>query len=205
VRGPSCSGSLTKMATETELSLDQRLIKAVGHPLRQRLLHALNQGGVASPSQLAEQLDERLGNVSYHMKMLEKYGAVELVDTAPVRGANEHFYRATARPFIDDEHWAQLPVSTRRALFDHILQQIWDHVLDAAAQGGLDDPDTHVSWTTLALDEVAYQDLTTHLAATLERVMELQAEAAARQAELPAEERETHRTELAVMHFHRAP
>jgi DNA-binding transcriptional ArsR family regulator len=196
---------LIEMATETELTLDQRLIKAVGHPLRQRLLHALNEGGMASPSQLAEQLEERLPNVSYHMKILEKYGAVELVETSPVRGALEHFYRATARPFIDDQHWARLPVSTRRALFDHVLQQIWEHVVEAADRGGLDDPDTHVSWTTLELDEAAYKELTAHLAATLERAMELQAEAAVRLAALPAEERESHRTELAVMHFHRAP
>ena len=39
---------------------------------------------------------------------------------------------------------------------------------------------------------------------TLERAMELQAETMTRRAELPPEERESHRTELVVMHFHRA-
>src|SRR5947209_18981224 len=134
------------MATDVQRTIDDRIIKAVAHPLRQRILHALNQG-VASPNQLAQQLGERLPNVSYHIKILEKYGAIELVDTAPVRGALEHFYRATARPFVDDEHWAQLPVATRRALFDHILQQIWDDLVEATSAGGLDDERTHVSWT----------------------------------------------------------
>ena len=190
------------MTTETQITIDDRIIKAVAHPLRQRLLHALNQGAT-SPSRLADQLGEPLGNVSYHVKILEKYGAVELVETVPVRGAVEHFYRATARPFADDEHWAQLPVATRRALFDHILQQIWDHVVEATRAGGLDDEHTHVSWTTLELDQRAYEELTEHLATTLNRAMELEAEAAVRMSRMPPDERAGHRTELTIMHFHR--
>ena len=75
---------------------DQRLFKALGHPLRQRILASLNEQE-GSPSQLAERLGERLGNVSYHVKILEQNGAAELVTTKAVRGAVEHFYRATAR------------------------------------------------------------------------------------------------------------
>ena len=33
--------------------------------------------------------------MAYHVKILEETGAIELVRTAPVRGALEHFYRAT--------------------------------------------------------------------------------------------------------------
>jgi hypothetical protein len=36
-----------------------------------------------------------LGNVAYHIKILEENGAIELVRTEPVRGALEHFYRAS--------------------------------------------------------------------------------------------------------------
>ena len=50
---------------------------------------------MASPSELAKELGEPLGNVAYHVKILEETGAIELVRTAPVRGALEHFYRAT--------------------------------------------------------------------------------------------------------------
>ena len=80
--------------TKTELAVDPRIIKALGHPLRQRILQVLNTR-VASPSEIAAQLDEPLGNVSYHVKTLLEYDCVELVETAPVRGAVEHFYRAT--------------------------------------------------------------------------------------------------------------
>ena len=191
------------MATETEAILDQRLIKAIAHPLRQRLLNAL-AGDVASPSQLAAKLGERLPNVAYHMKILEECGAIELVDTRPARGALEHFYRATARPFIDDEHWAELPLATRRALFDHLLQQIWEHVVAAAREGGFDHPRTHVSWMPLDLDDQGYEELADLFVATLDRVMELHAEAAARLAKQGDEERGEKRIEVAMMHFHRA-
>ena len=77
-----------------EADVDQRLIKALGHPLRMSVLAILN-ARVASPSELAKELGEPLGNVAYHVKILEETGAIELVRTAPVRGALEHFYRAT--------------------------------------------------------------------------------------------------------------
>jgi len=70
------------------------LAKAAAHPLRVCILASLQQG-LASPNQLAKELDEPLGNVSYHVKTLLDYGCVELVKTEPRRGAVEHFYRST--------------------------------------------------------------------------------------------------------------
>jgi DNA-binding transcriptional ArsR family regulator len=83
-----------------EATLDRRLIKALGHPVRVRALEVLNVR-VASPSELAKELGEPLGNVAYHVKILEENDAIELVRTAPVRGALEHFYRAKVRPWFD--------------------------------------------------------------------------------------------------------
>lgn len=188
---------------EITVDLDQRIVKAIAHPLRVRILLLLNER-VASPSELAEALDEPLGNVSYHVKVLLDNEAIELVKTTPVRGALEHFYRATARAFLDDRHWAALPASTRRALFDQTLQQIWDHVAAAARDHRLDDPRTHITWTTLELDEPAYQELTDHLLETVELAMRLHAETAGRLAEFPDADRDLHRTELALLHYHRA-
>jgi DNA-binding transcriptional ArsR family regulator len=198
------SSPQVQAAPETRVGVDPRLIKALSHPLRQRILHSLGEG-VASPSELSRKLGEPLGNVSYHVKILGECDAIELVKTAPVRGAVEHFYRATTRPYFDDDHWADLPLASRRALFDNSLQAIWSHLAAAAESGGLDDPKNHVSWTTLDLDDEAYEAIAEQLRITLERALELQAEAANRRAALPTEERETHRTELAIMHFHRAP
>lgn len=95
-----------------EATLDPRLIKALGHPVRVRALEVLNTR-VASPSELAKELGEPLGNVAYHVKILEENDAIELVRTAPVRGALEHFYRAKVRPWfeaveLDDEAYDEV-------------------------------------------------------------------------------------------------
>jgi DNA-binding transcriptional ArsR family regulator len=192
------------MSSKGKDTVDAGLHKALAHPLRHRILQLLNQR-VASPNELAQALDEPLGNVSYHVKILERYQAIELVSTATVRGAIEHFYRAMTRPIIaDPDHWSKLPLSARRRLFDQDLQDIWTHLSEAAAADGFDDPRTHLSWSALELDEEALDKLTEELAAIDQRAMDLHAEAAARLAELPEEEREVHRTELAILHFHRA-
>lgn len=188
---------------DTTDGTDQRILKAIGHPLRQRILRSLNEG-VASPSDLARAMGEPLPNVSYHVKILLECDAIELVKTTPVRGALEHFYRATVRPHIDAEAWATLPKSTKDTLFGQTIDAIGTHISAAAAEEGLDDPLTHISWTTLELDQKAYEELGEHLDKTLEKAMDLQAETAARRADIPEDEREEHRTEMVLMHFHRA-
>lgn len=74
--------------------------KAVAHPLRARILEALAEES-RSPNELAAEFNEPLGNVSYHVVVLRDLGMVELVATAPRRGAIEHFYRARWRVQLD--------------------------------------------------------------------------------------------------------
>lgn len=184
---------------QEDVAVDPRVLRALGHPLRQRILHALNTK-VASPSALSEELGERLANVSYHVKILLENDAIELVKTEPVRGALEHFYRATMRPYLDDAHWARIPASTRRALFDSTLQRIWDEARDAAEAKQLDDPSSHISHVRLSLDEQAYRELTDHLAQTLELAMRLEADSRRRKAGGHGTE---HETVMALMQFRR--
>jgi DNA-binding transcriptional ArsR family regulator len=53
--------------------------------------------GVLSPSQIADELELPIGNVSYHVRVLADADLIELVDEIPRRGALEHLYRAKAR------------------------------------------------------------------------------------------------------------
>src|SRR5215211_6464722 len=132
--------------------VDERLAKALSHPLRPRILQRLDDGGVASPNQLAEALGERLGNVSYHVRILRELRLVELVRTAPRRGALEHFYRATVRPWLDDEQWAALPRGFRARTLGRSLSEILELASTASQGGGFDGPETHVSHVMLSLD-----------------------------------------------------
>ena len=190
----------------TDAALDQRLIKALAHPLRERILQALNET-VASPAQLARALDEPLGNVSYHVKILLECEAIELVRTAPVRGAIEHFYRATMRSYLSDDDWEALPLSVRRGSDSQNLRQIWTDVADAAETGGFDDPRSHISWTHLDFDEEGHEKFAAALDRFLTSALEIQDEVRDREAELTDAERSkrTHvRTELAMLYFRRA-
>src|ERR1700755_2252653 len=92
--------------------LDERLLKAISHPLRHRLLGLLDDR-VASPNELAHELALPLGRVSYHIRLLAELGAIELVRTEPRRGALEHYYRAVTRPWFSGEDWSRLPRSAR--------------------------------------------------------------------------------------------
>jgi len=192
----------TKEAAET---IDVRVLKALGHPLRQRVLQALNED-VASPNQVANKLGEPLSNVSYHVKILESCDAIELVRTEPVRGALEHFYRATMRPRLEEEHWALLPDSAKNDLTAQTLAQIGRHAGDAAAVGGFNDPKSAVAWVDLELDDEAYAKIGEEVVKLLNLATDLHAESAVRLAELDDEERKsaTHRAELALLLFHRA-
>src|ERR687887_1354470 len=126
-------GSAREAITEP---IDRRLVKAMAHPLRHRILSRLNER-VASPKELADEFCEPLGNVSYHMRILADLGCVELVRTEQRRGALEHYYRAMMRPFFNDREWARIPLSTRRAIHDQHLRRIWNDVAQAAQNGGV--------------------------------------------------------------------
>ncbi|HWT94487.1 MAG TPA: helix-turn-helix domain-containing protein [Solirubrobacteraceae bacterium] len=172
------------MATETQttrsMEAAERLRRALGHPLRMRVLMRLNQS-VRSPVQLAAELEEPLNTVAYHVRVLLDLGFLELVSTAPRRGATEHFYRAQERALLTDEDWATLPDATRAQLSASVLQQIWSDVSQAVARGSFDaEIDRHLSNTPLALDRQGWEELGVAAIELVETAIRLQAESANR-------------------------
>lgn len=85
------------MADRLEISTADQF-KALGHPLRQRLLFALGQEP-ATISQLAATLGTAKGNVGHHLGVLREAGMVRVVETRQVRGGTEQYYRRTAKLF----------------------------------------------------------------------------------------------------------
>jgi DNA-binding transcriptional ArsR family regulator len=72
--------------------------KALGHPLRHRLLFALGQEA-ATISQLAVALGTAKGNVAHHLGVLRDAGMVHVAETRQVRGGTEQYYRRSVRRF----------------------------------------------------------------------------------------------------------
>jgi DNA-binding transcriptional ArsR family regulator len=184
--------------------MDPRVAKAISHPLRLRLLSMLNQG-VASPSDLARELDEPLGNVSYHVKKLEELGCIELVRTSMRRGAVEHHYRALERPVLTEEDLLEIPLPVRRQLADSILGQIAKDVTSAARAGGFEREDVHVTDAALTLDEEGWKKLGELTAELSGRALEVQAQTfdrvAERRASDPEEGGDTFPANLSLLLF----
>ena len=136
-----------------KLTLNQRLIKALAHPLRVKLLAFLNEGEW-SPSELSEELSEGLSQVGYHINVLEDFEMIELTKTEPRRGAVEHYYRAVERAYIPSEMAKRIPKSGQQVIANDILEAIDLDVGDSTKSGKFyERDDAHASYTPASLDE----------------------------------------------------
>lgn len=162
---------------------DTRWAKALSHPIRVRALRILTER-VASPSDIARELDLPVANVSYHVNALLRLGCIEEVEHRHVRGAIEHMYRAVRRPMAWTEQWQRLPEQARDAMASAWLRAVLDDLRDAVEDDVLStERDHHLSRTPLRLDEQAASELRERLDDVLDWAMGLQAEAVARLAD----------------------
>jgi DNA-binding transcriptional ArsR family regulator len=100
---------------ESALSLDALAegLSGISHPTRIRAVVLLEFE--RGPKELAALLDEPLGVVSYHVRMLTQYGLVELSRTEPKRGALAHYYvRTSLADYLLDVLNGALDVPKRR-------------------------------------------------------------------------------------------
>lgn len=170
----------SKPKTRRIKGVDQRLVKALAHELRVEILTILNER-MASPNELAKELEEGLSQVSYHVKVLKDYDCIELVKTEPRRGAVEHYYRATSRPFVSDRDWQVLPSTVRAGLSAELLELIQGDAVRALVEGTFEArEDVHLTRSLMLVDERGWQDLMSTLGDALQRVGKIQTEAASR-------------------------
>jgi DNA-binding transcriptional ArsR family regulator len=136
---------------------DPRLVKALAHPIRMKILNILDER-TATPKELAEALGLPLENVSYHVRTLKDFGFIKLERTRQVRGAVEHHYKLAARPRVGSKLWAEVPRVVQEALTDATLNVIVETIGQAASEGKLDVEDAVVARHSVMLDEEAYKE-----------------------------------------------
>jgi hypothetical protein len=174
-----------KRGSIAALKMDRRLMRAMTHPIRIQVLSEINKPGVQlSPVRFAENAALPLQNVHYHFKELEKFGCIEIAEEIPRRGAVEHVYRASRRVLFDSEEWAELPAifkagTAGQALTDYLLAA--REAIEEGTFEGRDD--SHLTWTTLRLDERGWCEGSSILAEALDKLLALEEEAAPRIAE----------------------
>jgi DNA-binding transcriptional ArsR family regulator len=184
--------------TKKKEGVEQIVAKAFAHPLRVQILIILNER-VASPNLLSQELDQSLNLVAYHVRVLEKYDCIELVDTKQRRGATEHFYRATRRQFLSDAELARLPDSLRPGLAGAILKSVFDDIEEASKTGTLEEvDDLHISRTPMVVDKQGWSEISELLAGTLDRVLEIQGEASER---LASGDEQSILSKVQLLHF----
>jgi DNA-binding transcriptional ArsR family regulator len=160
-------------------------VKALAHPIRVQILDALHNR-VASPNQLSRELGISLGSVSYHVQRLLGLGFIRLVKKTPRRGAIEHYYTEVARQRVTDEAWGQVPPIVKQAVLSAALDQLSAYIRTAAADGGFDRSDVHLTRNLVVVDEEGWRALAGELEAMTDRVARIAEESAARLADREA-------------------
>jgi DNA-binding transcriptional ArsR family regulator len=169
----------TPAAPPIESLDDPRLVRALSHPLRIRILAILDER-TSSAVEIARTLRADLGVVAYHIRTLHRLGLIELVRETPRRGAIQRFYQARPRPRATTQGWANARPVSKQAHVGAALQQINDIALAANANGGFDRPGTHFDRRVLKVDAEGFQRLTETLAQVLEDVDRIGSESAER-------------------------
>jgi DNA-binding transcriptional ArsR family regulator len=159
----------------TSLS-DPRIVRALAHPVRLRILSILEER-VASPKEIAQEIGAPLTHVSYHVRQLAQLGLIKLDRTTPRRGAVEHHYRMDASPSISDDAWREAPAIAKEALISVSLELLSTQVNAAAAEEGFSRDDSHLARLPLELDEEGWGEASKAIAALVDELERIQADA----------------------------
>lgn len=155
-------------------------MKALNHPVRVKALTILTER-VASPKEISAQIDAPLSNVSYHVRVLDELGLVEIVEEESVRGSVAHFYKAVERPLIDTPDWEKLSPKVRSAFSGYVIETLMSDAAASLASGVFDRrDDRHLSRTPLLLDERAWRKISDIQAKALNQILKEQTAAAQR-------------------------
>jgi len=130
----------------------------MAHPLRIQIVAMLNQQ-VMSATMIAKKIREPLQNVAYHFRILREKGLIEEVESRPVRGSTEHFYRATKRVLFDGKAWDDLPASMKARVSSRMFSDFLEVVSAAMLGETFDSSDERVNvWLQGRLDEQGWEE-----------------------------------------------
>jgi DNA-binding transcriptional ArsR family regulator len=158
--------TLTKRTTAAE---------ALRHPIRVRILEALNTRDEMSPVEFVrsglmrglpgikgKSLSGQMSHSSYHFRALAAAGLIELTRTQPVRGTEEHFYVARSRAYFTDAEWEEMEEAERADISKTMITGFLAQAEGAMLTGTLDArTDRWLAWIPFNVDERGWDDMTT--------------------------------------------
>ncbi|HET8566784.1 MAG TPA: winged helix-turn-helix domain-containing protein [Solirubrobacterales bacterium] len=156
------------------------LVKALNHPVRVKALTILTER-TASPKEISELIEMPLSNVSYHVRVLDELGLIEIMEEESVRGSVAHFYKAVERPLIDNPDWEKLDQRVRSAFSGYVIETLMSDAAGSLAAGVFDERnDRHLTRTPLLLDERGWAKVASIQLKALDQILKEQAAAAER-------------------------
>jgi DNA-binding transcriptional ArsR family regulator len=176
------------------------LVKALSHPLRAKMLYAL-QERQSSPKELAAHFGAPLSNVAYHIQVLRKLKLIRLAKRTPRRGAVEHHYVVDHVAYMNADAWRRTPTLIKERAVAEWLEDVGAYVTDAAAMGGFNRDNAHLSRSRLVLDEEGWDVVAAKMQELVELVDEVEKASAER---LRSSDHEGERASGMVMMFFEA-
>jgi hypothetical protein len=158
--------------------LPERLAKVFSHPLRAQLLALLNEQP-GSPHDLMERLkalDEAhsLNLIAYHVRVLQRYEAIQLVDTETVRGATKHIYAANRKMLIDGDDWLELPDEAQIGICANAIGEAVERAQAALEQGTMPKDDPVIVNLRLDVDDEAWKLIRERMTSAWDEVEKVQ-------------------------------
>lgn len=176
---PSKTKTPTKPGREPHSieAITRKVAKAVAHPLRVRILVALNECEMGPAEFTRRNPDVDLRDVSRHFRRLRDLECIELVGRRPGRGG-ERLYKAVRRAMFDLSSWQAVPPKRRSAVTEEVVSTYMHRVAQAAEAGTLDARDERwVSWTALFFDDLGWREFIAVIEGVFARSLELGVEA----------------------------
>jgi hypothetical protein len=157
-------------------SNSSRLAKALAHPIRIKILAAMNAPTRRlSPSDFGREKGITVGHASYHFRKLEKFGFIKLVDTQPVRGSVEHYYEPVEKALAWKREWEAMAPILKQNLTATALGSFVEALGECIDAGTFDrNPDSHLSWDRARVDKKGFQEQAELMVETLQRFMAIQ-------------------------------
>lgn len=152
------------------------LAMAMSHPIRVDALALLLERD-ATTKEIADHIDEPRNGVSYHLKVLEDLGCIEVVAVTPARGGRvvERTYHATERAYFDASAWERLGREEKLEVTMTLIRVISEDISRAMAAGTFFDPDdNHISRSPMQVDSEGWDEVTDYLDAQLLGLFEIQ-------------------------------
>jgi hypothetical protein len=161
--------------------IDPTVAKAFTHPLRGHVWVTVCERGIASPTEIASELELDVTDVSYHFRELKRRNLIRLVHTVQRRGFDEHFYEPCVPALhFDDFDWMKIPAPIRATFSADMLRQIIEEAIGALDAGSFDARNRHLSRSWLLVDERGWRELMRAMRAALARIQAIQERSAKR-------------------------